>query len=174
MVIKVRDLKKLKVNELKSIIKKNKLGSISKKSKTELMALISTAPNRKDLLDNIDLPVRPKRKFSQAQLDAQQRFKEAATQRKKDKSAVLSKKVVKPIPKSVSKPVSKPVVKKQGGLTVEEFSSQLISLVSELPEFIAGNVLDLKKKQLNKLLVLTKGMKGGENLQNTVEAFLSS
>ena len=181
MVLKVRDLKRLNMGELKKVVKLHKLGTISKKTKAELIGLISTAEKRVDILESLKLPERPKRQFSKAQIEAQERFRAAAAQRRKDKLKVLDKKVLKPPPKQEPKQAPKQVSKQappkqvsKNSLSIEQFSTLLIKLIVELPEFVAGNVLDLKDKELDSLLIRTKGMRGGNTLQSVVEEFLSS
>ena len=75
MAVKPNQLKKFKVKELKNIIKKHKLGKVSKKRKAQLVAMIMSAENVKDILSNLTMPLKKNRKFSVKQLAAQQAFK---------------------------------------------------------------------------------------------------
>ena len=79
MAIKSNHLKKFKVKELKAIIKKHKLGKVSKKRKAQLVAMIMSADNVRDILSTLTIPVKKNRKFSVKQLASQQAFKNRRT-----------------------------------------------------------------------------------------------
>ena len=85
MGVKINQLKKFSVKALKEIVKKNKLGKISKKKKAQLIGLISNCPECKDILSKLSLPLKKAKKPASAkQLAARERFK-VMVKAKKDK-----------------------------------------------------------------------------------------
>ena len=74
MTVKSLQLKKFGVKELKQIVKKYKLGKITKKKKTQLIGMIQSADNLKEILSSLTLPIKKKRVFSEKQLAAQKNF----------------------------------------------------------------------------------------------------
>lgn len=86
MAIKPNQLKKFSVKALKKIVKDNKLGKITKKKKAQLVAMIMDAENMKVIISSLNMPVKAKRKFSDKQIAAQQKF--ANRNRKKNPGSI--------------------------------------------------------------------------------------
>ncbi len=85
MGIKKGQLKKLLVKDLKKIIKTNKIGKITKKTKSQLIAMIQGCDNCVAILKGLSLPIKIKKKASPAQLAAREKFK-IMVQKKKQKT----------------------------------------------------------------------------------------
>ena len=83
MGIKLKDLKKFKVAELKSIIKKHSLGTVSKLKKIQLIGKITSCENCNTILSSLVLPIRIRKAPSAKQLIARQKFKDMRKKTKK-------------------------------------------------------------------------------------------
>ena len=84
MPIKKNQLKKFLSKDLKAIVKKHKLGKVSKKSKSQLIALIQNCDTCKDILSKLNLPPKKKQKPPSAkQLAARAQFKAMIAGKKK-------------------------------------------------------------------------------------------
>ena len=81
MVNRKSQLKKLKVNELKEIIKTNKLGNVSGKKKGELIEQIGTHQKFKEIKSNITIPKRTRKPPSKKQIKARQNFQKMVFER---------------------------------------------------------------------------------------------
>lgn len=102
MGIKKSGLKKFLVKDLKKIIKENKLGKVSKKTKPQLIAMILESAESRDILSKLSMPVKKKKKFSKKQLEAQARFKAMVA---KPKAKPEAEKAPEPIqPKAKARP----------------------------------------------------------------------
>tara|TARA_R110000868_G_scaffold50863_5_gene161920 strand:- start:1601 stop:2899 length:1299 start_codon:yes stop_codon:yes gene_type:complete len=88
MALKKSSLRKLTVPQLKSIIRKYEIGTMSG-NKAELIARIIQSPLWEAVSVNESVPTKGKRKFTQKQLDSQRRFAEAMKLRREEKRTEL-------------------------------------------------------------------------------------
>jgi len=87
MPIKLSQLKKFNVKELKAIIKSNRLGKIAKKKKIQLIGMITSCEDCKLIMNGLSLPVRTRKPPSAKQLAARARFS-AMVKGKKNKPLI--------------------------------------------------------------------------------------
>lgn len=84
MGVKINQLKKFSVKQLKDIVKSNNLGKITKKKKAQLIGLISNCDECKDILSKLSLPLKKAAKPASAkQLAARAKFKAMVQNKKK-------------------------------------------------------------------------------------------
>ncbi len=92
MGVKINQLKKFSVKQLKDIVKSNNLGKITKKKKAQLIGLISNCDECKNILSKLSLPLKKAKKPASAkQLAARAKFKAMVQGKKKDKSKPINK-----------------------------------------------------------------------------------
>ena len=85
MAVKINQLKKFSVKQLKAIVKDNKLGKITKKKKAQLIGMISNCDACRDILSKLSLPPKKKQKPPTAkQLAARAAFKVMVQGKKKE------------------------------------------------------------------------------------------
>lgn len=176
MGIKIHQLKKFSVKALKVIVKKHKLGKVSKKKKAQLIGLISNCDECKNILSKMTLPIKKVKKFSKKQLDAQQKFK-AMVQDKSNKLDKSVKKIKKDIKKLEDKGISelKDLARDKGIFKVEELTKkQLINVIEtgknslkELEETSMAIELKPIVKDIKKKVVMKKEVK--EIMEDIIE-----
>jgi len=140
MPIKPNQLKKFSMKQLKDIMKKNNIKGVSG-NKGNLIERISSSPQFNTIKESLSLPDKVKRVFSKAQIEAQERFKQA-----RKKKPILKDLSIKPI-----KSIIKPIISKVENIERENVIDEIIEIKDN--KQLRDNKLSMgSMKEENKIL----------------------